>query len=131
MNLYAIETNSFKDMANDSEFLVTTSIRRTFEYNLNDKAAQAKLVKGAKRETFEIVANKTSCNLVFNVGAWHHVVSPSVQYLGQLKDGQSCKIDTDEVRVVGVKTGKDIAGKHIDTQIIFFLNRQKVVCHYY
>ena len=87
MTLYAIETNSFKDMANDSEFLVTTRIRRTFEYKLNDKAAQAKLVKGAKRETFEIVANKTSCNLVFNVGAWQHVVSPSVQYLGQIKDG--------------------------------------------
>ena len=131
MTLNAIETNGLKDMVKDSEFLVTTRNRRTFEYNLNDKAAQAKLVKGAKRDTFEIVVNKTSCNLIFNVGAWHLVVSPSVQYLGHLKEGESCKIDTDEVKVVGVKTGKDTAGKHIDTQVIFFLNRQKVVCHYY
>ena len=37
----------------------------TFDYKLNDKAAKAKIVKGAKRIAFEIQENSTSTTLVF------------------------------------------------------------------
>ena len=43
---------------------------RTFEYKLDDKATKAKLIKAAKR-SFIVEVNSTSCNLVFNAGAWH------------------------------------------------------------
>ena len=35
------------------------------------------------------------------------------------------------VRIADVKTGKDAGGKHIDTQIVFFANRDKVMLHCY
>ena len=127
----SIEMKNVDDIVHDSEIMTISENRRTFEYNLDDKAAKAKLLKGAKRDHFEVVSNQTSCNLVFSVGSWNHVVLPSVQYLSQIKGSKTCTIGTTEVKVVSVKTGKDIVGKHIDTQIVFFANRDKVVCHFY
>ena len=110
-----------KEIVQDSEVIKTGDNRRTFEYNLNDKAAKSKLLKGARRDSFEVVKNQTSCNLIFSVGAWNHVVTPSKQYWNQMKGTEkSCKVGDTLIKVVSVKTGKDIVGKHIDTQIVFF-----------
>ena len=35
------------------------------------------------------------------------------------------------VKVGGVKQGKDNTGKHVNTQIVFFGDRDKIVCHLY
>ena len=43
----------------------------------------------------------------------------------------SCKIGDQVVRVGDVKAGKDVSGSYIDTQIIFFCNRDKIVLHCY
>ena len=118
-------------LVEDSELLKTPDNRRTFEYNLNDKAAKAKLLKGARREPFEVVVNQTSCNLVFSVGGWKQVVQPTIEYLNQIKGLKTCKVGSIEVKVVSVKTGKDVVGKHIDHQITFFSSKEKVVCHFY
>ena len=39
--------------------------RKQFEYELNVKSTKQKLIKGAKRNPFEIVENLNSSNLVF------------------------------------------------------------------
>ena len=30
-----------------------------------------------------------------------------------------------------MKTGLETGGKHVDTQIVFFINKDKVTCHFY
>ena len=122
---------SIDEIVKDSEILKNVENKRTFEYNMNDKVAKAKLVKGAKREAYEVVKNKSSCNLDFSVGSWNHIVLPTIQYLNKIKVEKTCTVGTLDVKVASVKTGKDIIGKHIDTQIVFYSNRDKIVCHFY
>ena len=127
----AIEFTSVECLVKDSEVLVTREEARKFEYKLNDKAAKGKLIKGGKRIPFEVVGNSSSSNLVFNLGSWNYVVKPSFKYWTEVKGNKTCRIGDTIVRIADVKTGKDIGGKHIDTQIVFFANRDKVVLHCY
>ena len=103
----------------------------TFDYKLNDKTAKAKLLKAAKRSPIEIEENSTSSNLVFSAGAWIHAVVPSVTYWNEVKSSKTCKIGDLEVEIGGVKENKEAQGKHVNTQIVFFANRNKIVCHLY
>jgi hypothetical protein len=44
----------------------------------------------------------------------------------------TCNIGSMEVRIAScVELGKEAGGKHVDTVIIFYANRDKVVCHMY
>ena len=104
-NLLSLEMEGIANLVNDSELLKSSENRRTFEYNLNDKAAKAKLLKGAKREVFEIVENQTSCNLVFCVGTWKQVVNPTIQYMSKIEGSKTCKIGALEIKIGSVKTG--------------------------
>ena len=122
-----IEMQSIEEVVNDSETMRIPEGRRNFQYNMNDKAAKAKLIKGAKREAFDIVRNQTSCNLIFSTGSWNHLVLPTIQYWTGVNGNKTCKIQDMEIRIVRVKSGRDIIGKHIDTQVIFFINREKAV----
>ena len=56
---------------------------------------------------------------------------PSIKYWNEVKGTNSCRINDLIVRIAEVKTGEDIGGKHIDTQIVFLANRDKVVLHCY
>ena len=58
----------------DIEKIQNRKTRKQFEYELNVKSTKQKLIKGAKRNPFEIVENLNSSNLVFSVGAWHQFV---------------------------------------------------------
>ena len=127
----AIEFTSVEGLVKDSEVVATKDEVRKFEYKLNDKAAKGKLIKGGKRIPFEVVENSSSSNLVFNLGAWNYVVRPSFKYWSEVKGNKTCKIGDTIVRIADVKAGRDIGGKHIDTQIVFFANRDKVVLHCY
>ena len=127
----AIEATSMKEFVKDSEVMQSKEKSRRFEYELNDKAAKAKLVKGAKRLPFEVVDKSSSSNLVFNLGAWQKTVNPSVRYWDQVKGNKSCKVGDMIVTVASVTTGKETSGKHVDTQIVFYVDRDKVVCHFY
>ena len=127
----AMEFAGVENVVIDSELVIRRDTTRKFEYNLDDKAAKGKLIKGAKRNPFEIVENSSSSNLIFNLGSWNNVVMPSVRYWRDAKDTKSCIIGENIVKIVDVKTGKDIGGKHIDTQIVFFSNRDKIVLHCY
>ena len=35
------------------------------------------------------------------------------------------------MKISSLKTGTEAGGKHVDTQIVFFINREKAVCHFY
>ena len=77
-------------------------IHWTFDYNLKDKVAKSKFVKGAKRVPLEIVDNTSSSNLVFSLGAWNNIVLPSVEYWSTLKGDESCKVGDANIKVSDV-----------------------------
>ena len=124
------EVNSIENLVEDTEIIRRGENARVFDYKLDEKAARAKLVKGAKRVPFEVTANTSSSNLVFSLGAWNNIVLPSVRYLAQAK-GKVCQVDETIIKIADAKVGNDVSGKHIDTQIIFFIDRDKVTCHCY
>ena len=98
----------------ESEVFRNQSTSRTFDYELNDKAAKAKLLKATKRIPLEIEENTTSSNLIFSSGGWYHVVLPSMKYFSDVKGEKSCKIGDYTVKVGGVKQGKDNTGKQLE-----------------
>ena len=104
---------------------------RRFEYDLDDKATKAKLVKGSKRAPFLLEVNSTSCTLIFSSGSWFHVVLPSNRYWNEIKGDQTCKVGDSVIKIGGIKSGKDSNGKFVDTQIVFFIDGFKVTCHFY
>ena len=126
----AIEKPSLECIVRDSELVKANDNERAFNYEINEKAAKNKLIKGAKRSVFEIVKNSSSSNLLFNLGSWHIVVLPSIRYWNNMK-GETCTLGETAIKIADVKTGKDIGGKHIDTQIVFYSNRDKIVMHLY
>ena len=126
-----VEYNSVEDLVKDSEIVNKGEKPRNFQYELNQKQAKAKLIKGAKREAFDIEKKSSSINLIFNLGSWSSIVLPSIQYWNQIKGEGTCKIGSSSIRVVSVKSGTEAGGNHVDTQIVFFINRDKVTCHFY
>ena len=103
----------------------------TFNYELNDKTTKSKLLKAAQRTPLQIEENSTSCNLIFSAGAWVHEVLPAVQYWEQVQGDRACRIGDYEVRVSGVRAGKEGSGKTVNTQVVFYAGRDKIVCHLY
>ena len=103
----------------------------TFDYELNDKAAKAKLVKGSKRIPFEVEENLTSITMIFSVGAWLTAVLPAARYWNEIKSDKTCKVGDISVRVGGIKAGKDANGMHVVSQVVFYADRDKVICHLY
>ena len=98
---------------------------------MNDKAATAKLIKAAKRMPLEMEENSTSTNLIFSVGAWNHVVQPSVSYWNDVKEEKTCKIGEYVIKVGGIQIRKEMKDKHVNTKIVFLADRDKIVCHLY
>ena len=124
-SLKALECDNIMSLVNDSELDKFNDVKRTFEYKLNDKAAKAKLVKGAKRVPFDIFENSTSSNLNFSLGTWYNVVLPTVRYWDQVKGIKSCKIDNFEIQIDSVKFGNEAGGKHVDTPVVLYANEEK------
>ena len=102
---------------------------REFDYKINEKNLKTKLIKGAQRIPFDIIRNNTSINLDFNIGSWRHIVLPSIWYWDSNQVGKTCKIGEYEVKIASVKSGSEATGMHFDTQITFFINGEKAVCH--
>ena len=127
----ALESEVITDLVKDSELEPQGEESRTFVYNMSDKAAKNKLIKGAKRPPFEMVENTASYTLMFSIGAWNHVVLPSIKYWNQVKGTRSCKLDSMEVNIASIEMGKEAGGRHMDTLVVFYANRDKVVCHLY
>jgi hypothetical protein len=103
---------------------------RVFVYELNEKTAKAKLLKGAKRIPLLLEEHSSSSNLLFNLGSWHIVVRPSLSYWNEVKGDNSCHIGNYIIQILGVQIGKDSKGKNVDSKIVFFADGNKVVCHF-
>ena len=125
------ELVTIEDHVKSSEILKNINPAIRFEYELNDKAATAKLLKAAKRMPIDVEENSTSTNLTFSAGAWFHVVQPSAGYFNDVKGEKTCKVGEYAIKVGGVKVGKEKNGKHVNTKIVFFADRDKIVCHLY
>ena len=65
----AIDSESLTDLVKASQVVKSDGSERAHEYRLNDKAAKAKLLKGAKGVQLDIISNSTSSNLDFSLGA--------------------------------------------------------------
>ena len=97
----AIQKTCIDDFAEDYNLVKYCEKDREFDYKLNDKAAKAKLVKGAKRIPFDVVTNTVSTNLVFSLGAWYKIVMPFVLFLGETKEGhKNSKVKDTDVTIV-------------------------------
>ena len=127
----ALEFKSVQDLVIDSELVTPVDKKRNFEFNLNDKSVKSKILKGAKRLPFEIKENITSSNLIFCIGTWQNVVIPTIKYLDSIKGDKTCDAGTISVRVASVSAGEDASKRHIDTLVVFYANRDKIVCHFY
>ena len=57
------------DLVKQSDIVQPIIEDRVHQYKLNDKAAKAKLVKGAKRSPFDVVKKSLSSILEFSLGA--------------------------------------------------------------
>ena len=70
-------------------------------------------------------------NLLFSVGAWLTSVLPAVRYWDEIKEDKVCKVDDIIIKVGGIKSGNDKNGMHVVSQVVFYVDRDKVVCHLY
>ena len=52
-------------------------------------------------------------------------------YWNQVKSDETCKVGDALVRVGLIKSGTDVAGRNVVNQIVFFVDRDKIVCHLY
>ena len=100
----------------------------TFNYELNDKSAKAKLVKGSKRTPFEFEKKSTSFTLVFSVGAWLADVLPAVRYWNEIKGDKTCEVGDKVIKVSGIKSGKDVNGMCVVSQVVFYSIEIKLCC---
>ena len=78
------EIVTIEEYVKSSEVLKKSNRSIVFDYQLNDKASKAKLLKAAKQNPMDIEENSTSSNLVFSAGAWYHVVLPSAKYFEEV-----------------------------------------------
>ena len=125
------EIVTIEENVKSSEVFKNMNASIKFDYQLSEKASKSKLLKAAKRPPIEFEINSSSSNLIFSAGAWYHSVLPSVKYLDEVKGDKTCQIGEYNVKVGGVKLGKESNGKHVNTQIVFFAGREKIVCHFY
>ena len=58
-------------------------------------------------------------------------VLPSIKYWNQVEGDKTCTIGDYQITIGGIKTGVEKSGKQVDSQIVFFADRTKVVCHLY
>ena len=117
-----------KEYVSDS---LNYSGERTFNYKLSEKSAKKKLTQSAKRVTLDIEENTTSSNLVFCLGSWYGIVLPSIKYWSEIKGTKTCSINDYKIRILGIKAGKDCSNRHVDTQIVFYADTDKITCHFY
>ena len=121
---------TIEDHVKSSEILKNLNSAITFDYELNEKSANAKILKAAKRVPIEVEENSTSSNLIFSAGAWYHVVLPSIKYWNDAGE-KTCRVGDTTIKVGGVKTRKENSGKHVNSKVVFFADREKIVCHLY
>ena len=104
---------------------------RAFSYELNEKRAKNKLLKGAKREKHLDVETKSTCvNMRFSDGSYHEVVLPFLREWHKQVEKPFRMMDFD-IKIVESDAGVDNLDKHMDTKIVVFVNDERIVLHAY
>ena len=104
---------------------------RKFDYTLNNKRANAKLLKGAKRINSLEVEKKTGVvNFLFCDGSYFEVVLPLLR-LWQQKLNETIVLNGFEIKILDMKIGKEDSGKHIDTKLVIVVKNDRFVFHAY
>ena len=104
---------------------------RAFSYNLNEKRAKGKLLKGAMRLDHLNVEVKSGCvNLRFSDGSYFEVVLPVLrEWHGNV--GKSLKLNDIDIKIDEADPGIDKSDRHIDTKLEVFANNERLVLHAY
>ena len=104
---------------------------RTFDYDLNEKRAKAKLLKGAKRAKHLNVEIKSGCvNMRFSDGAYFEVVLPLLREWHK-REAESFVVNDLTIKVDEIDAGIDKTDKHMDTKLIITVNTDRIVLHAY
>ena len=101
---------------------ISSTLQRSFSYELSDKKAKSNFLKSAAREVFEVEEKQLCTMMNFSVGSYLEVVIPSV-------------IDWNNSKYNGVEEvipGYDEKGKHVETIIRFRFKSERitVTCYY-
>ena len=104
---------------------------RTFKYELNERRAKSKLLKGAKRTNHLDIEIKTGCvNMRFSDGSYHDVLLPVLREWQGLSN-KPFMLEDIEVKVDEVESGIENSEKIMDTKLIVFANNDRLVLHAY
>ena len=104
---------------------------RKFNYDMNEKKAKKKLLKGANRVDHLDVEIKPTCvNMRFSDGSFKEVVLPLIK-VWHKKVGESIKFQENEVKIIESITGTDLKVRHMDTKLVILVNNNRIVIHVY
>ena len=104
---------------------------RMFNYVLNSKRAQSKLLKGAKRSTPLEVEVKEGCvTFLFNDRSYYEILLPLLKVWHQ-QVNQTIFINEIEIRIEKSDIGFEDTKKHVDTKLVIFVNSCRLVLHAY
>ena len=105
---------------------------RTFDYTLNNKRANAKLLKGAKRVNSLEVERKTGgcVTFLFCDGSYFEVVLPLLRVWHE-KLNKTIVLNGFEIKILDIKIGKEDSGKLMDTKVAVIVNNDRFVLHAY
>ena len=104
---------------------------RIFEYDINEKRAKKKLLKGAKREeNLDVEIKPTCANIRFSDGAYQEVVMPLLREWSS-NIGKSINLLEEQIEIVECTSGFDLKAKHIDTKLVVLASNVRFVIHVY
>ena len=104
---------------------------RNFDYVLNSKRAQSKLLKGAKRSIPLEVEVKEGCvTFLFNDGSYYEIVLPLLEVWHQ-QVNQTIFMNENKIRIEKSDIGFEDSQKHVDTKLVIFVNDCRLVLHAY
>ena len=104
---------------------------RTFSYELNEKKAKTKLLKGAlKPKNMDIEIKSTCVNMRFDDGSFKEVVLPLLRRWN-MKVEESFDFMGATVRIIESDAGEDNIKNHIDTKMVVMFDTHRIVLHGY
>ena len=132
-NMKLVEYKEHKDMRYSEEENKNIYVKkpRTLSYELNEKKAKTKLLKGAmKPKHMEIEIKSTCVNMRFDDGSFKEVVLPLLRNWN-MKEEDSFEFMGAMVRIVESDAGVDNIKNHIDTKMVVMFDTHRIVLHGY
>ena len=103
---------------------------RVFEYSMNKRRANAKLLQGAKAKNLDVEVKSGCVNLRFSDGSYFKLILPLIKAWQQKVD-EIVQINENEIKIVEVEAGKEQTGSHFDTKLVVMNKGDRLVLHAY